>query len=191
MWRMRDCFTYQNSEDGLPSRRGRRLTRALSVGLKMNMMYSNGILQIQACGRTSCSPRKCNQYDKHFCKPSRSIFRHSDSGCLCHLHVRFAQRYLKYLVPCATDFDMSKAMVIFGHKAEFYKDVCRAYGFYDVIVRDTCIPTKRFCVLWPKENRSDQKEVPGHDRTDRVAQWRKYASSLKTDRNSQNPSRPL
>jgi hypothetical protein len=32
---------------------------------------------------------------------------------------------------CATDsrFDMSKAMVIFGHKAEFYKDVCRAYGF--------------------------------------------------------------
>jgi hypothetical protein len=66
-----------------------------------------------------------------FDKPSRSIFRHSDSGCLCHLHVRFAQRYLKYLVPCATDFDMSKAMVIFGHKAEFYKDVCRAYGFYD------------------------------------------------------------
>jgi hypothetical protein len=134
---LRDCFTYQNSADGFfRLEEDDVFPEPLSVGLKMNMMYlqwdiTNTSVWSDVAFTKENVINMTNIFDIGCLQ--EAYFAIQDGGCLCHLHVRFAQRYLKYLVPCATDsrFDMSKAMVIFGHKAEFYKDVCRAYGFYD------------------------------------------------------------
>jgi hypothetical protein len=100
------------------------LPEPLSVGgLKMNMSIPMDITNTSVWSDV-VHQGKCNQYDKHFdiscLQEAYFAIQTVDVYAIC---TSGSRRYLKYRT-CATDFsvsDMSKAMVIFGHKAEFYR----------------------------------------------------------------------
>jgi hypothetical protein len=132
---MGQCFGYRKgaNDDGFV-RMDDSVSETLSHELKSNIMsLQRDTSDTSVWNKVAYTPEDIHNIEDDYtigCL-QEAYFAIQNSCSICHLHVRFAQKYTEYLVGCSLDsrFDVDKAMIIFGHKAALYLDVCRANGF--------------------------------------------------------------